>query len=87
MVPFTLPTPLDAANPMHPSSWAAKVDLTDGFYHCRVAEQDRKFLGLRAPHGLRVSPAAVARWRPGWEQRIAKDGSADSSHLAAVSFT
>jgi hypothetical protein len=80
-VPFALPTPLDAANLMHPTSWAAKLDLADGFYHCRLHEDDRPYLGLRAPAGLRASAAAVAQWGPGWEDRVDPDGTADASGL------
>jgi hypothetical protein len=80
-VPFTLPSPLDAANLMSASSWAAKLDLADGFFHCPLHPSDRPYLGLRAPAGLDVSPAAAAQWRPGWDHLVRPDGTADGSGL------
>ena len=67
-IKFLYPSFDDCADLVYPGCWMGKVDLTDGFFHRKVAESSRKYLGLKLPEtgelmrytvfpfGLSVSP-------------------------------
>jgi hypothetical protein len=58
----------DCADLVYPGCWMGKADLTDGFFHRKVAVSSRKYLGIKLPNsgelmrytvfpfGLSVSP-------------------------------
>ena len=80
-VPFALPSVSDGVALVQANTRLAKLDLADGFFHCSVHPDDRHHIGLRAPAGTVVSPAAAARWGDAWRHRIRQDGSGDASNL------
>ena len=67
-IKFLYPSFDDCADLLYPGCWMGKVDLTDGFFHQRVAKASRKYLGVKLPatgeimrytvfpFGLAVSP-------------------------------
>jgi hypothetical protein len=67
-IKFLYPPFDDCADLLYPGCWMAKVDLTDDFFHQRVAKAARKYLGVKLPatgeimrytafpFGLAVSP-------------------------------
>jgi hypothetical protein len=67
-IKFLYPSFDDCADLLYPGCWMGKVDLTDGFFHQRVAKASRKYLGVKLPEtgelmrytvfpfGLAVSP-------------------------------
>jgi hypothetical protein len=64
-IKFLYPAFDDCADLVYPGCWMGKVDLTDGFFHRKVAESSRKCLGLKLPErrctsSARLSPAASA---------------------------
>ena len=48
-IKFLYPSFDDCADLVYPGCWMGKVDLTDGFFHRKVAESSRKYLGLKLP--------------------------------------
>jgi hypothetical protein len=46
---FLYPSFDDCTDLVYPGCWMGKVDLTDGFFHRKVAESSRKYLGLKLP--------------------------------------
>ena len=46
---FLYPSFDDCADLLYPGAWMAKVDLSDGFFHCKVHQAFQKYLGLRRP--------------------------------------
>ena len=67
-IKFLYPSFDDCADLVYPGCWMGKVDLTDGFFHRKVAIGSRKYLGIKLPDsgelmrytvfpfGLSVSP-------------------------------
>jgi hypothetical protein len=46
---FLYPSFDDCADLLYPGAWMAKVDLSGGFFHCKVHQAFQKHLGLRRP--------------------------------------
>jgi hypothetical protein len=51
---FLYPSFDDCADLLYPGAWMAKVDLSDGFFHCKVHRAFQKYLGLRRPSDAKL---------------------------------
>ena len=82
--PVSLPAAADVFACLYASGHMVETDFKDHFYHFMVSEKDRKYLGVRRPHGgkvqrytrppmgVKTSPHICCSTTAAWEDELVK---------------